>query len=60
MPRTFRTVESQREASRLLAQRLLATRLRRNGCSEAVVVAFTAQRLRRYPIGRTVGKAYDR
>lgn len=47
MARTFPTVESQREASRALARRLLVARLRRNGCSPAMVEAFTAERLRR-------------
>lgn len=59
MARTFPTVESQREASRLLAERLLASRLRRNGCSPAMVAAFTSTRLARYPAGSTRTAAYD-
>ena len=59
MSRAFPTVESQREQSRALAMRLLEERLRRNGASEALVVAFTAQRLQRYPQGSTVTRAYN-
>ena len=57
MPRTFRSVESQREASRKLADRLLAARLSRAGCSPAMVAAFTQARLDRYA-GGTVAPAY--
>jgi hypothetical protein len=45
--RNFPTVEAQREASRKLATRLRRERLRAAGFSEAAVIAFTAERLRK-------------
>ena len=39
----FPEVSSQREASRELSRRLLVQRLRRNGASEATVIAFTRE-----------------
>lgn len=43
--RLFATAERQREANRELSTRLLCERLRRNGCSDAMVIAFTAARI---------------
>ena len=45
--RVFPTVQSQREQAAALGLRLRIERLRRAGCSEAMVVAFTAERLQR-------------
>lgn len=45
--RVFPTVREQRADAAALALRLRVERLRRAGCSEAMVVAFTAERLQR-------------
>lgn len=46
MPKNFPEFQVQRNNARALQRRLLTQRLRNAGCSEAMVVAFTANRLR--------------
>ena len=59
MGRFFPDDEEQKEAARKLERKLRLKRLKRNGASEADVIAFTVSRLRRYAPGETSTRAYD-
>jgi hypothetical protein len=58
-PRLFPPHEDQVKAARELSRKLLLKRLKRNGAGEAEIIAYTGMRLRRYPKGSVVTKAYD-
>ena len=57
--RQFLPHDEQQQASHDLVHKLRLKRLKKNGASEADVIAHTAARLRRYPPGSTTTKAYD-
>lgn len=57
-PRLFRTLDEQKAEQANLNRKLRLKRLKRAGATEADVIAFTASRLRRYPKGSTITKAY--